>query len=236
MPQLAPRNSLSCRGWSAVPGVMVLPMSGTPRRAGTAVSGLPTCDPRRSPDPICTASRAGGGKRQAWRRGIERDHISVADQDADRTTAWSHQLAQAHTTLRKQLQNLQTNLGSAQGDGGGLLAHCLALCSALGTHHEGEDAGMFAELLRVRPDLQRIVTNLAEDHQMIAGILNAVRDLASEAACATSERREAIRRELHGLAAIMESHFGYEERAISAALDGAVEDTGWSTPVFGLGA
>lgn len=33
-------------------------------------------------------------------------------------------------------------------------------------------------------------------------------------------------------AAIVESHFGYEERAISAALDNHVPDTGWSRPVF----
>ena len=67
---------------------------------------------------------------------------------------------------------------------------------------------------------------------MITGILTTVRDLAHEAAGATPERLEAIRRELDGLAAIMESHFGYEERAISEALDGGVQDTGWSTPVF----
>jgi hypothetical protein len=49
---------------------------------------------------------------------------------------------------------------------------------------------------------------------------------------APPERRVAIRRELDGLAAIMESHFGYEERAVSDALDDGVQDTGWSTLVF----
>lgn len=67
---------------------------------------------------------------------------------------------------------------------------------------------------------------------MITGILTAVRDLAHEAAGSTPERLEAIRRELDGLAAIMESHFGYEERAIGEALDGGVQDTGWGIPVF----
>jgi hypothetical protein len=41
-----------------------------------------------------------------------------------------------------------------------------------------------------------------------------------------------LRRELDGLAAIVEPHFGYEERAISAALDHGVPDTGWSRPVL----
>jgi len=34
------------------------------------------------------------------------------------------------------------------------------------------------------------------------------------------------------LAAIMESHFAYEEREIGAALDGGIPDTGWSGMVF----
>lgn len=157
----------------------------------------------------------------------------MAADNSDRTTALSRQLAQAHNTLRRQLRGLQANLGSQTADERALLTHCLAFCSALTTHHQGEDAGLFAELLRVRPDLEPVVRNLVHDHQMIASILVSVRDLASEATEATPERREIIRRELDGLAAIMESHFGYEERAISAALDGGgVEDTGWSRPVF----
>jgi hypothetical protein len=35
--------------------------------------------------------------------------------------------------------------------GGGLLAHCLAFCSALRAYHQGEEAGLFAELLRPGP-------------------------------------------------------------------------------------
>jgi hypothetical protein len=65
-----------------------------------------------------------------------------------------------------------------------------------------------------------------------AGILATVRDLAHEAAGATPERRERIRREFGGLAALMQSHFGYEERAISDAIDDQAQDTGWTTAVF----
>jgi hypothetical protein len=118
--------------------------------------------------------------------------------------------------------------------GGGLLAHCMAFCTALTAHHEGEDGGLFGELLRVRPDLTGVIAKLTDDHQMIAGILTTVRDLAAEAARATPERRQVIGRELGGLAAIMESHFGYEERAIGEALDGQVQDTGWTAAVFEL--
>ncbi|MDR0342597.1 MAG: hemerythrin domain-containing protein [Nocardiopsaceae bacterium] len=159
----------------------------------------------------------------------------MASQDTgpdDRVTAWSRQLAQAHDVLREQLRSLRRDTGPpAAGDE--LTAHCLAFCSALAAHHEGEDGGMFAELLRARPGLRPVVTKLAEDHRLVAGILASVRHLAREAAQAGPGRREAIGRELDGLAAIMESHFGYEERALGQALDQGVRDTGWTTAVFG---
>lgn len=157
--------------------------------------------------------------------------------DPARAAAWSRRLRQAHAALRRQLHDLQDGLdaaGDAAADApAGLPAHCLAFCGALTAHHQGEDGGMFAELLRVRPDLADAVRKLTEDHQLIAGILAAVRRLAGEAAAAP-DRRPVIMRELAGLAAIMESHFGYEERAVSDALDGAAADTGWTGAVFGL--
>lgn len=167
----------------------------------------------------------------------------MPDGDLDRTTAWSRQLAETHATLRARLRRLQSDLGGdgaddgAGGEGadGDLLAHCLGFCAALTTHHEGEDTGLFAELVRVRPDLAATVAALEEDHWLIGGILATVRDLAGESrAGVTADRRDAIRRELEGLAAIMESHFRYEERAIGAALDQGVTDTGWSRAVFSL--
>lgn len=151
----------------------------------------------------------------------------------DRAVAWSRQLAQAHNDLRERLRELRSGLGGAPA-GGGLQEHCLAFCSALAAHHQAEDTGMFTELLRARPGLTGAVRKLTEDHRMIAGILTSVEELATEAASATPGRQQAIGRELGGLAAIMESHFGYEERALSSALDGGVQDTGWTTAVFGL--
>ena len=159
--------------------------------------------------------------------------------DTGRAVAWSRQLSQAHAALRQRLHDVQAGIDSVQAGidsvqagEDGLLTHCLAFCAALTAHHQGEDAGLFDEVLRVRPDLAAAMRKLAEDHQMIAGILTAVRDLAAETARATPERRQVISRELGGLAAIMESHFGYEERTISAAIDDQVRDTGWTAAVF----
>ena len=67
---------------------------------------------------------------------------------------------------------------------------------------------------------------------MIAGILAGVGDLAREAAGAAPGCRDVTGRELGSLAAITESHFGCEERAAGSAIDGGIQDTGWTTAVF----
>lgn len=157
----------------------------------------------------------------------------MAHQDADRAAAWSRQLRQAHEALRQQLHDVQADLDSGHPEIEPR-AHCLAFCSALTAHHQGEDGGLFGELLRIRPDLADVIRKLTDDHQMIAGILATVRDLADEAPAATPERRQAISRELAGLAAIMESHFRYEERAIGNSIDDDIHETGWTTAVFGF--
>ncbi|MFE6055981.1 hemerythrin domain-containing protein [Kitasatospora sp. NPDC056446] len=156
-----------------------------------------------------------------------------------RTAALSLQLSRAHQDLRRRLADVRANLG-ARPDDGSLLAHCLAFCTALTNHHQGEDDGLFARLLCERPDLAPTVAKLVEDHGFITAILTRVRDLAEQAAAPPGDAPpaagpadpEAVGRELDGLAAIMESHFRYEERAIGAALDAGVRDDGWSRPVL----
>jgi hypothetical protein len=127
-----------------------MPMSDTPRLSAADLAGCWFAIPAPLLDSMCAVSRAGGGQRQAWRRGTERDYVLVAAREAGRAVAWSRQLAQAHAAVRQQLRGLRASLGSAQA--GGLVTHCLAFCSTLSAHHHGEDAGLLAELLRVRPD------------------------------------------------------------------------------------
>jgi Hemerythrin HHE cation binding domain len=100
---------------------------------------------------------------------------------------------------------------------------------------EDEDNGMFTQLLDARPDLAPAIRNLTSDHAAIAAILHQIRALALAGKTAPAQSLPRLRRELDGLAAIAESHFRYEERAISAALDHGVPDTGWSRPVFNPG-
>lgn len=139
---------------------------------------------------------------------------------------------QAHQHLRDQLITIRAELGRIDHAETGLPVHCLAFCSAMTAHHMGEDDGMFRELLDARPDLAPTIQNLIDDHAAIAAILLRVRALAMQAKTTPADSRQGLRRELDGLAAIAESHFRYEERAISAALDNDVPDTGWSQPVF----
>ena len=159
----------------------------------------------------------------------------MAAHDDQRAAAFSQQLRQAHQYLREQLAGIRDELGRDQPAENGLQVHCLAFCSALTTHHEGEDGGMFTELLDARPDFAPVIKNLVDDHVAIAAILRQVRALAEQAKTSAAESLPKLQRELDGLAAIAESHFGYEERAVGAALDG-LRDTGWSRPVFSPGA
>jgi hypothetical protein len=155
----------------------------------------------------------------------------VASQDRDRAVTFSAQLAQAHQELRRKINLLKAGLSQRQ-PANVLITHCLAFCSALTSHHQGEDSGMFADLLQERPELVATVSNLVEDHRLIASILSRMAKIADQTLGPEGSVSDAIRFELDGLAAIMESHFAYEERAIGAALDGGIPDTGWSGMVF----
>ena len=201
--------------------------------AGTSRAGYGVVLRRGGMD---AALRAGSGVRQAWRRRTERDHTWVATNDTQRAAVFSLQLRQAHQQLRDELARIREALGGDEHEVAGLQAHCLAFCSALATHHQGEDNGMFTQLLDARPDLAPAIRNLTGDHAAIAAILHQVRALALAWKTAPAQSLPELRRELDGLAAIVESHFRYEERAISAALDHGVPDTGWSRPVFKPGA
>lgn len=160
--------------------------------------------------------------------------LTVNTGSNDRLAAWSVQLARAHDHLRRQLRVVRANLNDTEAGNSDLMSHCLAFCSALTTHHGGEDDGLFGELLRARPDLEAVIANLVQDHRMIAAVLSSARALTTEASLAKTDRRAAISREFDGMAAIVESHFRYEERSISDVLDSGIRDTGWRKPVLDL--
>ena len=156
----------------------------------------------------------------------------MATNDSHRFMSFSHQLALAHRDLQVQLTRIRGDLARDEPAETNLLVHCLAFCSALAAHHDGEDDGPFRDLLDARPELAPAIRKLKDDHAAIAAILRQVRDLAGRAKATSEEDLPRLRRELDGLAAIAESHFRYEERAVSAALDNVGPADRWPRAVF----
>jgi hypothetical protein len=130
-----------------------------------------------------------------------------------RVAALGDELVRIHDALRADLRRLRA--GDAP-SGRPLAVHCLAFCEALTRHHTTEDDGAFPALAARFPDLRPLLDKMAEDHVLISGIVARVEEIARDPAAATSARLTA---ELEGLAAIMESHFAFEERRIRDALD-----------------
>ena len=138
--------------------------------------------------------------------------------DTSRLIAWHRELSAAHARLRSALQIAQESLDDPQLSdqhvaSRDLLLYCLGFCTALGGHHRSEDAGLFPELIGRHPELDETIAYLQQDHSMIAHLLGGL-----EKAVRSQAPPEEIGRHLEGLAAIMESHFRYEERQLLAVL------------------
>jgi hypothetical protein len=159
--------------------------------------------------------------------------------------ALSEQLVQVHRGLRERLASLRRDLADGTGHPAGgtaipddLLGHCLGFCAAIHAHHTGEDERLLPQLRAAMPELAPVIDNLMEDHALVSGILRRIRELLAPGHGLMAPRQDSAEpgmlvRELDGLTAILESHFGYEERRLSQALDAL--DPGTSIPdVFTL--
>lgn len=131
--------------------------------------------------------------------------------EQQRLIAWNRELLAAHERLREALQRARVavdagDAGSARAD---LLLYCKGFCTSLGGHHVREDVALFPLLSARHPELQRTITALEEDHERIAALLVQFED-AIDADAAPDQ----LGTHLEGLAAVMESHFRYEERRL----------------------
>lgn len=134
--------------------------------------------------------------------------------DAARLVAWHRELRAAHDRLRDALRAAQAALDDdAYAASRDLLLYCYGFCTALAGHHRGEDAILFPELAARRPDLRPVLGKLRQDHDMIGSLLGQL-----EAAVQSGASRQQLERHLEGIAAIMESHFRFEERQLLEVL------------------
>ncbi|MFE9193963.1 hemerythrin domain-containing protein [Micromonospora sp. NPDC007208] len=147
---------------------------------------------------------------------------------AGRLAAVGNQMIEIHLWLSAELARLRESLDTPSRD---LRAHCLTFCAALGRHHTGEDAGAFRLLAEEAPELRPVIENLITDHEVVAGILERVEALlGGDAAVPVAQ----VRAELDGLAALLESHFRYEEKRLVTALNALTGRPGTTEDLLGL--
>lgn len=136
---------------------------------------------------------------------------------ADRAQSWAVQLRRTHTRLREALDLARVALeqgGEVTTSLRDLHVYCLGFCAALSGHHRAEDAGLFPAIERAHPELADTLRYLRGDHAQLEHLLGSL-----TAAVRRGEPPDALLRHLDGVEAIMESHFGYEERQLLRVLE-----------------
>lgn len=142
----------------------------------------------------------------------------VTERDSARLVAWSDEMRAVHDRLRGALRLTQEAVAEGRDPSpasADLLLFCHGFCGALTRHHEGEDRLLFPALAAAHPALADTLRSLQQDHSMIAHLVHAL-----DADRASGADPAVLARHLEGIAAIMESHFRYEERALSHVLQG----------------
>jgi hemerythrin-like domain-containing protein len=141
----------------------------------------------------------------------------MATSDHHRITAWQRELSQVHERLRASIRIARDAIDDDPGEvelGRDLLLYCWGFCHALDGHHRGEDAVMFPLLLEIEPGLADVVAHLKRDHSMLSYLIGALQEALNQ-----HDPAEELHRHLDGIAAVMETHFGYEERQLRSVLE-----------------
>lgn len=141
----------------------------------------------------------------------------MTERETTRLIAWSRELRLVHARLREALD--LTRSAVAEGGSGDaatrdLLLYCHGFCAALDGHHRGEDHALFPAIKAAHPELEPVLRYLTQDHSMIAHLLAGLQAAVDRAAPVAE-----LERHIEGVAAIMESHFRYEERQLLSVLE-----------------
>lgn len=144
------------------------------------------------------------------------------EDEKSRLVAWSRELRGVHERLRDALRVTREAVHEdreAESTTRELLLYCHGFCTALTAHHVGEDTRLFPAIAAAHPELKDTLRALEQDHSMIAHLIGGL-----QAAIARTGRGDELDRHLEGIAAIMESHFRYEERQLLSVLDALALD------------
>ncbi|WP_433677354.1 hemerythrin domain-containing protein [Microbacterium gorillae] len=139
--------------------------------------------------------------------------MNIPDESA-RLVAWGAELRAVHARLRAALAVVREADGSDAVVTRDLLLVCHGFCVALTQHHEGEDRQLFPAIAAAHPELGDTLARLQQDHAMIAMLISGLESASAQD----------IGGHLDGIAAIMESHFRYEERELISVLDALALD------------
>jgi hemerythrin-like domain-containing protein len=135
---------------------------------------------------------------------------SVAEDNGwGRLAALGNQLIDTHVRLLDALDDLRSGAPPSRE----LRDHCLAFCAAITRHHTEEDTSVFPMLAARHPELREVLEGLERDHTLVAGMLRRVARLAEDLDA------DGARAELDGAAALLESHFAWEEKRLVTALN-----------------
>jgi hypothetical protein len=137
-----------------------------------------------------------------------------------RLTAFGNQLIEVHLWLREELAALRQDVDAYLAGGTRvreLRTHCLTFCSALDRHHNGENDLAFVKVAEQFPELGPVLDELRRDHQLVDDSLQRLETLVRELDRETDPIE--FQRELDSLAALIETHFTYEEKRIVSALN-----------------
>ncbi|MCH0541212.1 nitroreductase family deazaflavin-dependent oxidoreductase [Streptomyces sp. MUM 203J] len=159
-------------------------------------------------------------------------HRTGPEPGAERVKGMGDWIVEVHDWLREQLAGLRVQFdalvdGTAESVSVGLpdpglaeqlRTHCFEFCGALKRHHTGEDAAMFPVLAKQFPGLAPALTELGEQHAVVAGLQDEIGALVEGFVPGESDPAR-VRTELEELADRLEEHFAYEEQIIVKALN-----------------
>jgi hypothetical protein len=135
----------------------------------------------------------------------------------ERITAFGRELRLVHQRLRDALQIARESVEDGvapKSVSRDLQLFCRGFCLALDGHHRSEDRSLFPLVLQRHPELAPVVAKLSQDHSMLSHLIQEL-----DHTLRTAPEEQALLRHLDGIEAVMETHFGYEERQLVDVLD-----------------